>query len=279
MKTLLPLLLLFLFISCSSDDRNDIVSTNIDYYVLESKFFEGQSMTSYEKRRYDVIDGKWFSTTYLTGSHSTFQTHFYSNGLLVTEHTNMDADYIYNGQQLIAMRYSNYGGSQQYRRFVPISATTYYVEVLTAAYDDPSTQITARFIVELDAGDNLVSISEDVNFDGIMDTPRYFTYQNGDLVTAETANGTNYTYYYTDIIDNQNDIYEKTYGKKTANLIFIQQYLDIGSSGLLYSKHVKQFDFDHNQYTVLSNHYFKKKYSEFTIGNNRSQLTTTFYFK
>jgi hypothetical protein len=150
MKTLLPLLLLFLFISCSSDDRNDIVSTNIDYYVLESKFFEGQSMTSYEKRRYDVIDGKWFSTTYLTGSHSTFQTHFYSNGLLVTEHTNMDADYIYNGQQLIAMRYSNYGGSQQYRRFVPISATTYYVEVLTAAYDDPSTQITARFIVELD---------------------------------------------------------------------------------------------------------------------------------
>ena len=224
MKKLAVLLFILLCISCSSSDSDsDIVSTNIDYYIEESRLFEGPSMTSHEKRRYDVVDGKWFSTTYLTGLHSTFQTHFYSNGLLVAEHTNMDADYTYNGQQLIAMRYSNYGGPEQYRRFVPMSATIYYIEVLTATYDDPSTQMTGRFIVELDADDNLVSVSEDANFDGVMDAPRYFTYQNGDLITAEIANGTNYTYDYTDIVDNRNDIYEKTYGKKTANLIFIQQ--------------------------------------------------------
>lgn len=279
-KTVLPFLFLTLFLSCSSDDT-EIVSTSIDYFTEELKDFNGSAQTSYSKDRYDLLDGKYFTrTSFTVGTKSTFQTHYYTNGLLTEEFTNMEAHYTYNGQQLMAMRYNN-GGSDQFRRFVAISSTTYYIEVLTAAYDEPSAQITQRFVVEFDANDDVVSIGEDANLDDVVDAVTHFSYQNGDLVAAEEANGTLHNYMiYSDTINNYNAIAEKTYGKKTRRLIFIQEYLDVvANSGLIQSTHLKQSAFENTEYQVLSNHYVKKIYFDFAFGTTHIQSTTLFYFK
>ncbi len=279
MKTLLPLLLLFLFISCSSDDGNDIVSTNIDYFTTELKVYDGSAWTR-SKERYDLQDGRYFKKTYLSGSNNTIQTHFYTNGLLTEEYTNMVAQYIYSGQQLIAMTYTNGSDQQFFRRFVAMPSNTYYIEVLTAAYDDPSSQVTQRFIEQFDANDNVISVGEDANLDGVVDAATHFFYENGDMVMAQEPNGTIHNYAYSDTIDNYNDIAEKTYGKKSKRLIFVQEYLDaVANSGLIKSIHLKQSVFENTQYQVLSNNYVKKIYYDFTSGSSRFQGTTLFYFK
>lgn len=280
-KTLLLLFLLILLVSCSSDDDgNDIVSTNIDYYTEQLKSFDGSHWDN-SKWRYDLLDGKHFKTTYITGSGNTQQTHYYNEaGLLTDENTNMEAHYTYSGQQLIAMRYNN-GGEDQYRRFVAISATTYYIEVLTAAYDDPSAQVTQRYIEEFDVNDNLVVVSEDANLDGIMDAPIHFTYENGDPISTEDSNGNVHNYEYTDTIDNHYAIDEKTYGKKSFCLIFVLNYLNFSlSSGVSESTHLRQFAFNNTEYQVLSNHYVKKIYFDYVISEtSHVQGTTLFYFK
>ena len=279
-KTLLPLFLLSLFASCSSDDDgNDIVSTNIDYFTEDTKVFDGSAWT-HSKERYDLQDGKYFKKTYFSGNNNTIQTHYYINGLLTEEYANMAAQYTYSGQQLIAMTYNTGGEQQFFRRFVAMPSNTYYIEVLTAAYDDPGTQVTQRFIEEFDANDDVVAVGEDANLDGIMDEPTNFTYQNGDMFTAVDSNGNVHNYNYSDTMDNYNAIVEKTYGKKTRRLIFVQEYLDIMlGSGLSMSTHLKQSAFDNTQYQVLSNNYVKKIYFDYTFGSSRVQGTTLFYFK
>lgn len=276
-KNILSFLFLAVLVSCSSDSGGtETVSTTIDYFVEDTKISEGLIVTSHINERYDLVDGKYFSTT---SSNGTFQTHHYTNGLLTDEYTNMEAHYTYNGQQLIAMRY-NRGGPDQFRRFVAMSATTYYVEVLTAPYDDPATQVTQRIIEEFDSNDDLIAVGEDANFDGVMDAAKHFTYQNGDLTQTEDANGMIYTYQYTDVVNNYNAILENTYGKKSKRLIFVQEYLDIiTNSGLVNPVHLKQNGFVDTEYEVMSNHYFRKRHSEFDIDNSHYQLKSTFYFK
>ena len=279
-KTLFTLLLLTLLVSCSSDDDgNDIVSTNIDYFTEDLKVFDGSAWT-HSKERYDLQDGRYFKKTYITENNNTIQTHYYANGLLTEEHTNMAAQYAYNGQQLIAMTYDTGGEQQFFRRFVAMPSNTYYIEVLTAAYDDPAAQVTQRFIEEFDADDNVVAVGEDANLDGIIDNPIHFTYQNGDMFTAEDDNGNVRNYNYSNVMDNYNAILEKTYGKKSRRLIFVQEYLDILlGSGLSRSTHLKQSAFNNTEYEVLSNNYVKKIYYDYTFTNSRVQGTTLFYFK
>ena len=279
MKSLLSFLLLFFFVSCSSDDGNDIVSTNIDYFTEDLKVYDGSAWT-HSKERYDLKDGKYFKKTYLSEGNTAIQTHFYTNGLLTEERTNMSAQYTYSGQQLIAMTYTNGGNQQFFRRFVAMPSNIYYIEVLTAAYDDPNSQVTQRFIEEFDSNDNVISVGEDANLDGVVDEATHFVYQNGDLVSAEEPNGTIHNYVYSDTIDNYNDIAEKTYGKKARRLIFVQEYVDaVANSGLIKSTHLKQSVFENTQYQVLSNNYVKKIYFDFTSGSSRFQGTTLFYFK
>ncbi len=279
MKKKLPFLLLLLLASCSSDDdKNDIVSTNIDYFTEDTKIFDG-SAWSHSKERYDLQDGKYFKRTYISDGNTPFQTHYYSNGLLTREYSNMAAQYIYSGQQLIAMSY-DFGGEQQFRRFVAMTSNIYYIEVLTAAYDDPQAQLTQRFIEEFDSNDDVIAVGEDANLDGVMDAPIHFTYQNGDLVAAQDSNGNVHNYSYSDTIDNYNAITEKTYGKKSRRLIFIQEYLNIMlGSGLSRSTHLKQSAFNNTQYQILPNNYVKKIYFDYTVGISRIQGTTLFYFK
>lgn len=274
------MLFLSLFASCSSDDGgNDIVSTNIDYFTEDTKIFDGSAWT-HDRERYDLMDGKYFKKTYLSQNNSTFQTHYYSNGLLMHEYTNMDAQYVYNGQELIAMSYSTGGDQQFFRRFVAMPSNIYYIEVLTAAYDDPATQVTQRFIEEFDANDNIVSVGEDANLDGVIDAPLHFTYQDGDLVRAEDSEGNVRNYSYSQTMDNYNAIVEKTYGKKIRRLIFIQEYLGLmDSTGLAMSTHLKQSAFDNTEYQILPNNYVKKIYFDYTFGISRVQGTTLFYFK
>lgn len=282
MKTILSLIFLTLFLSCSSDD-SEIVSTSIDYFTEELKGFNGSTLTSYSKERYDLQDGKYFkrTSTDFTGNSIAFQTHYYNEeGLLKDEFTNMEAHYSYIGQQLVGMTYSNTGGNYNYRRFVAISATTYYIEVLDAPYLDAAAQITQRFIVEFDGNEDVISIGEDANLDGIVDAATYFTYQNGDLVSVQEPNGTIHNYIYSDTVNNYNAIVEKTYGKKSRRLIFIQEYLDVvANSGLVQSTHLKQSAFDNTQYQILSNNYVKKIYFDHIFGSSRVQGTTLFYFK
>jgi hypothetical protein len=100
------------------------------------------------------------------------------------------------------------------------------------------------------------------------------------MVMAQEPNGTIHNYAYSDTIDNYNDIAEKTYGKKSKRLIFVQEYLDaVANSGLIKSIHLKQSVFENTQYQVLSNNYVKKIYYDFTSGSSRFQGTTLFYFK
>ncbi|MFY8066442.1 MAG: hypothetical protein ACOVNM_08085 [Flavobacterium sp.] len=279
MKSLLLFLLLFLFVSCSSNDGNDIVSTNIDYFTEDLKVYDGSAWTR-SKERYDLKDGKYFKKTNLSEGNTAFQTHFYTNGLLTEERTNMSAQYTYSGQQLIAMTYTNGGDQQFFRRFIAMPSNIYYIEVLTAAYDDTNSQVTQRFIEQFDANDNVISVGEDANLDGVVDAATHFFYQNGDMVTAQEPNGTIHNYAYSDTIDNYNDIAEKTYGKKSKRLIFVQEYLDaVANSGLIKSIHLKQSVFENTQYQVLSNNYVKKIYYDFTSGSSRFQGTTLFYFK
>ena len=198
------------------------------------------------------------------------------NGQIVRE-------YFYDNQQRLVG--ANLGAETPYRyfRFPHISENISYFEEISLPYNDPNTEVRRRYILEFDENDNIIKAGKDFDFDGNMDGVNSFQYNNNNLISGQMASGENFTVAYSSIIDTEEYLLDKTFGKKMNRILCGELFG--GTSTHYFKEGAKSFNVTHeesqqNTFETLSNNfYFKKIVTVNGNPNLEESYTTEFTFQ
>lgn len=255
-----------LFFSCSDDDNNDVVTNDevsFSHFTVTSTTTHADSGLSPESytRTENLMDEKRFSVTF---DGLTTQRFFYTDGLLVQAPQESPVHFHYDSSGRFAgadklINEESIAQSVNYR-FVHPSASIVYSERVSLSYNDPSTQIIYRNILEFDADGNVVKAGPDQNLDGVMDHFNQFTYSDGDLVHIQFWDGTSRAFSYSTIKDNFYLIDDNTYGKKMRRTMCAELYVGTDwETNLGHSKHLLASEPLGSAFDLLANNFYKKK--------------------
>lgn len=172
-------------------------------------------------------------------------------------------EYFYDDQQRLVG--ANLGADSPHRfyRFQHISLNTVYFEETSLPYNDPNTEVGRRYIIEFDENDNIIKAGKDFDFDGNMDSVNSFQYDNNNnLIAGQMASGETFTVAYSSIIDTEQYLQDKTFGKKMNRILSGEPF---GGTSTHYFKEVaKSFNVtleesQQNTFETLSNNFYFKK--------------------
>lgn len=202
------------------------------------------------------------------------------------EQNNDVKEYAYDGNGNVVGLTWTLNGSPQYYRIVHPSPNITYFERISLPYSDPNTVASYRHILEFDDNDNVIKAGRDSNFDDILDLENIFTYDsNNNLINVQMANGDNVTFTYSSIINTQQYLEDKTYGRKLARIIYAEKYGHNEVAGFLNDLIEKSYNITTQatteaEYEVLDNNLYYKK-TEFgvnSLGTLTETRTTEYYF-
>ena len=283
MKTvkLLSWALLILGLFSCSDDSTGLAppSGGITYYTTTSTLIYSNGSPTYRNIvKSNIVNGKFYSETF---GQDTEQRYFYTGNLLTSNGgAYISTYYFYDGSNRpIATNSFDDTLQKFFQRFIYQDDNVVYVESLTRAYDDPQTEITARFILQFDNGGNVIQAGADADLNGVMDNVNEFTYVGNNLTSAHLFNGTNMSYAYSGITNNFSVLNDNTYGRKLSRLLYASTYasaqftiVDIHSRNLLASELLQA------NYEIWNNGYYKKcsRVSQYPEGRENSVVE--FYF-
>jgi hypothetical protein len=304
------MLLLFstlLLISCSSDDKSNETVTQIkqDPLIQSYKFTlnmapfdptatvrESLLIGSINENRIQKTLWEFFIEGVSQGAAIEQGIYEYdSNDYLIYYNKGIPQnddikEYTYDGNGNVAGLTWTLNGSPQYYRIVHPSANITYFESISLPYNDPNTITGLRHILEFDDNDNIIKAGRDSNFDDILDFENIFTYDsNNNLTNVQMANGDMVTFSYSSIINTQQYLLDKTYGRKLARLIYAEKYGHKGVAGFLNDLIEKSYNITieattEAEYEVLDNNFYYKR-TEFgvnSVGTGTETRTTEYYF-
>lgn len=296
MKKLAVLLIIGLFISCTSDSKNATTAVTIKGYKITTiNTYEDASNPTYKMETTgNLQNGKLFSETYETfiggvsqGTPVTIQHYFYEGNLL----SSTDIDFFTSTGKVADRKYFFYDkvqnlvglnwdlGNKQYFRFKHISNTVVYFERITLPYNDTSAQVIYRNIIEFDQNNNVIKAGRDNDLDGIVDNQYQYFYTNDNLTSVHKPDGSMITFEYSNVIDNFSVLNNNSYGKKVLGLLCSEAYALCFKDVYKHSNNLLKQDLLNETYEVLDGNYYKKKtltqYLEYLKLNN---ITTTDFF-
>ena len=151
-------------------------------------------------------------------------------------------------------------------------------------YNDPNTEVRRRYIMEFDENDNIIKAGKDFDFDGNMDSVNSFQYDNNNnLISGQMASGETFSIAYSSIIDTEQYLQDKTFGKK-MNRILCGEWFG-GTSTHYFNDGAQSFNVtleesQQNTFETLSNNfYFKKIITVEGIPNLEESYTIEYTFQ
>ena len=199
------------------------------------------------------------------------------NGQIVRE-------YFYDNQQRLVGASLGAETPHRYFRFPHISENISYFEEISLPYNDPNTEVRRRYIMEFDENDNIIKAGKDFDFDGNMDSINSFQYDNNNnLISGQMASGETFSIAYSSIIDTEQYLQDKTFGKK-MNRILCGEWFG-GTSTHYFNDGAQSFNVtleesQQNTFETLSNNfYFKKIITVEGIPNLEESYTIEYTFQ
>ncbi len=311
MKTSSQILLVFilstLFTFCSSDDKsNDAVTQVVQDPIIESSKFTTNMVPHdpnipVKKHNYigSISDNKKQNITrevfiegVSQGPPIDAQIYEYAGDGRLTYHNkdlpqNDDIEefaYDLDGN-VVGVTWTNYGSSQYYRFVHPSSSITYF-ERISLPYNDPNTVLGFRYILEFDDNDNVIKAGRDSNFDGNMDYENIYTYDsNNNMASAQITNGDIITFSYSSVINTEQYLEDKTYGKKLLRIRYAEKYGYNNVERFLKDLTGNSYNLTlqattEAEYEVLDNNFYNKKteIGENHVGTGIDTITEEYYF-
>lgn len=279
------ILLLVLNFSCSNNDDDSSSIPNFSYFTLEN-------ITDYSDP--NTATSIWMSKGYLnnnkikevasvnsvTNQEYTMLSYTYTNGLLTTQSMAYEfTNYYYDSQnRLIASYWMDDTSQTSYNRYNYVTTSKVYCENITLPYDDPSTQIISRVILEFDSNDNVVKAGVDSNLDGISESENTFEYTNNNMTAIHFSDGTETLFQYSNIKDNFTYIYDNSYGKQNRRLLNAIYFTNQNLNYFGFSENLTQNDVSNSSFVLLGNGYFMNKKSVSVLSNPSAVQTLTIKF-
>ncbi|MGC4040254.1 MAG: hypothetical protein QM710_05580 [Flavobacterium sp.] len=257
--------------SCTTDSANDTADVAITGYRIERHFNPGYTNVTIG----NLLNGKLYSETHEITENgvaqvpTTQQIFFYNGDGTVNhyvQHMPMYDRNIYlyydGSQNLVGAKTTLMAGPDElFYRFTHNPDNTVYFEKINAAYDDPSATAYSRIILKFNNNDDVVSAGIDSNFDGVAESVNTFQYANHNISRIAFSNGTVVDYDYSNIVDNQLYLWDKSIGGKTRKIIAGECYWGNPSTyfmpNLSISKNFLQEDANLSTFQVLSNHFYE----------------------
>ncbi|MDC8003496.1 hypothetical protein POV27_05500 [Aureisphaera galaxeae] len=172
-------------------------------------------------------------------------------------------------------------GSERFFRFVHLSDTEVYFEVISLPHDDPQTEVGQRIILRFDASDNVIAAGKDLDLDGIMDAENQFSYTNNSLTQITLASGETFNYEYTEILDSFVYMYDQAIGKKINRILCAELYAGASADGIFAcqnSEFISTIALTENDYETGSNNFFTKRTNVSAMQNNTGTQTEVVEF-
>lgn len=272
-------------VSCSSDDSDGQQSSNIAYYTVAYKTVFNGSPINQSMMRANIINNKLFSETQLDpvtfAEMESIQLYHYNGSQLASVNTGFTAEeFFYDAAgQVKARNYYTDTADNNYQQYIFMPGNIVYVEGLTAPFDHQDAEVFYRIVVKFDADDNLVEAGFDDDMDGTAENAKTYFYENGNLVHAETGNGAEWDFTYSNVVNNFSFLQDNTFGKRLSRLRYAGAY----ASGSIYSvashsRNIKTEILSQSQYELADNGFFRKSVATTVFEGGQATTTTEFYF-
>lgn len=179
----------------------------------------------------------------------------------------------------MAVHFSDDTMQESLKRFSYHDGNIVFAELLTHAYDDLQTEVTARVIVEFDVAGNVIKAEPDADLDGEMDQVNQFTYANNNLVSANLYKGTVITVEYSSVLNNFSTLNDNIFGSMLSRLLYAWTY---GSDQYhpisIHSRHLATTELSQTNYEIWNNGYYKKCSRKTELPSGRLNSVIEFYF-
>jgi hypothetical protein len=291
------LVILFL-VSCSNDDTSTNATnpevTITGYKIVSKSVPTDGSNTSFENVIIgNLQNGKLFSRTIQNfkngvsqGAPETVQDNFYDGNLLsynIDNNGDRKREFYYDSQNRpigakMTIAYNSPNPSYNFYRFVYVSNSKLYFERLSKSYDDQTAEIQFRNILEFDENNNIIKAGRDSNLDGVSENTIQYNYLVDNMTTKVLQNGTITDFNYSNIINTNRELYEKSYGKKLFKLLESETYTHPTLYVSYSSKNLLAQEIIDNTYEVLNNNFYKKKIQVETTQEFINTTTTEYFF-
>jgi regulator of extracellular matrix RemA (YlzA/DUF370 family) len=270
-------------VSCSSDNQtppNNPPEISFDYYTEESFMNDG---SDYSIKTGNIDNSQLQSVISVGTSGIPYTELLYNYDGTYLQSVGNWTFYYDSDHQLIGSKKTGPEGGVWYVRYVNVSPTVVYRELMTLPLNDPATQIDSRCIVELDENNNIIKAGQDSNLDGIRENTNEFGYADGDLISVQPS-GNSISLAYSDIIDSKALLMDKTYGKRTRRIIYADQYskpVITLMSGILTTDEILNRNYHLSQEAAAIGTYEIAPngcYSKHTVVYSVSTNVTTYFF-
>lgn len=278
--------LAFFTVSCSSDDSDGQQAGNMAYYTVAYKTVSNGTIDplSQSLTRANLVNNRLFSETRLDpvtfAEMESIQLYHYEGSRLVSVNTGFTfEEFLYDASgQVVARNYYDDTMNNNFQKYTFQPGNMVYVEGLSAAYGNPDSEVISRTIVQFDAEDNLIAAGFDDNMDGVMDATKTYTYENGNLVTADIGSEVRH-FTFSDIRNNFSYLYDNTFGKKLYRLRSANQYaLGAVYNADMHSRNLTTEALDWSEYERADGGFYSKSIHAYTFGGGYSTTTTEFHF-